>query len=134
MSSTPPKKGKKRAPPSTPTGRPPAKASRASTPTASTGGDAPKGFASTTDPSVLPAIPPFRSTTGGTQVLSTGPTDVFSSHGGDSAMDDSTEEGPSTLPADTVSFATVEDNIDDEEVETSFKELVDWMRYLGQYA
>ena len=49
-------------------------------------------------------------------------------------MDDSTEEGPSTLPADTVSFATVEDNIDDEEVETSFKELVDWMRYLGQYA
>src|ERR1700759_3812916 len=100
MSSTPPKKGKKRAPPSTPTGRPPAKASRASTPTASTGGDAPRGFASTIDPSATPAIPPLRSTTGGSQVLATGPTDFFSPHGCDSAMDDSTEEGPSTLPAD----------------------------------
>src|ERR1700756_5823451 len=59
MSTTPPKKGKKRAPPSTPTGRPPAKASRASSP-ARPGEDAPSGFASTFNPSVLPAIPPFR--------------------------------------------------------------------------
>src|ERR1700759_5079292 len=107
MSSTPPRKGKKRAPPSTPTGRPPAKASRASTPTASTGGDPPRGFASTTDPSVLPAIPPFRSTTGGSLAPATGPSDVFSPHGGDSAMDDTNDEGPSTLTANTVSFATV---------------------------
>src|ERR1700760_2303576 len=133
MSTTPPKKGKKRAPPSTPTGRPPAKASKPSTPTALTGEDAPRGFASSLDTSALPAIPPFRPTPGSTSAPS-GTADIFSQHGSDTAMDNKDDEGSSTLPANTVSFATVADDIDDEEVETSFKELLDWMRYLGQYA
>src|ERR1700756_1151347 len=123
MSSTPPKKGKKRAPPSTPTGRPPAKASKPSTPTALTGEDAPRGFASSLDTSALPAIPPFRPTPGSSSAPPPGTTDIFSQHGSDSAMDDKDDEGSSTLPANTVSFATVEDDIDDVEVETSFKEL-----------
>ena len=43
------------------------------------------------------------------------------------------EEGSPTPPAETLSFATVEEDMDDEEAESSFKELLDWMRYLGQY-
>src|SRR6201995_27733 len=58
MSTTPPKKGKKRAPPSTPTERPLAKASRASSPARTE--DAPSGFAPCSFSSVLPEIPPFQ--------------------------------------------------------------------------
>src|SRR6201995_1155499 len=133
MSTTPPKKGKKRAPPSTPTGRPPAKTSRASSPTPHTGDDALTGSAPSVNPSALPAIPPFPHPSGSSSAPSRGPTDVFSQRGGDSAMAGDDEEGSPTPPAETVSFATLEDDMDDEEAESSFKELLDWMRYLGQY-
>ena len=36
-------------------------------------------------------------------------------------------------PDDPVAFTTVEDDLPDEEVASSFKELLDWMRYLAQH-
>ena len=39
----------------------------------------------------------------------------------------------STPVPDPLAFTTVEDEIDDDEAESSFKELLDWMRYLAQH-
>src|SRR6201995_5967136 len=133
MSTTPPKKGKKRSPPPTPTGRPPANTSRASSPTPHTGDDAPTGLAHLFIPSAPPAISPSRQPSGGPSALPTGHADVSSQRGGEESMAADEEEGAPTPPATTVSFATVEEDMDDEEAESSFKELTDWMRYLGQH-
>src|ERR1700759_5421889 len=64
MSTTPPKKGKKRAPPSTPSGRPPAKASRPSSPSESQWSSTPRAAAPSLTMSNLPNIPAFGSTSG----------------------------------------------------------------------
>src|ERR1700759_1972530 len=125
MSTTPPKKGKKRAPPSTPTGRPPAKASRASSP-ARTSEDAPSGFASTINPSVLPAIPPFRPPAGS----SAGLQPAFEFIEDPSAQE---ETIPEDNADDTLTFTTVDDDIDESEANDSFNELASWIRYLAQY-
>jgi hypothetical protein len=128
MSTTPPKKGKKRAPPSTPTGRPPAKASRASSPTRTE--DAPSGFAPHSYSSVLPEIPPFRppgSTSAGLQP-------AFEFIEDPSTQEGTEQEGHEPDNADdTLAFTTVDDDIDESEANDSFNELASWIRYLAQY-
>src|ERR1700760_1199618 len=128
MSTTPPKKGKKRAPPSTPTGRPPAKASRASSPARTE--DAPSGFAPRSYSSVLPEIPPFRppgSTSAGLQP-------AFEFIEDPSAQEGTEQEGHEPDNADdTLAFTTVDDDIDESEANDSFNELASWIRYLAQY-
>src|ERR1700759_4367125 len=57
MSTTPPKKGKKRAPPLTPSGKPPAKTSRASSPTPAPSGE----FRGWEPPPRNPSDPPVKS-------------------------------------------------------------------------
>src|ERR1700759_5037920 len=135
MSTTPPKKGKKRAPPSTPTGRPLAKASRASSPARIE--DAPSGFAPRSFSSVLPEIPPFRSPGSASAGLQPAfveqpleqtilqPEDTFG--GG---------EEPVPLDGDddeTLAFTMVDEDIDESEANDSFNELASWSRYLAQY-
>src|ERR1700759_1873330 len=127
MSTTPPKKGKKRAPPSTPTGRPPAKASRASSP-ARTNEDAPSGFAPTLNPSDLPAIPPFRPSAGS----SAGLQPAFKFIEEPAQQEGSEPEGPEP-DNDNLAFTTVDDDIDESEANDSFNELASWIRYLAQY-
>src|ERR1700759_57859 len=56
MATTPPKKGKKRAPPSTPSGKPPAKTSRASSPTPEPSGE----FRGWEPPPRNPSDPPVK--------------------------------------------------------------------------
>src|ERR1700759_4739994 len=129
MSTTPPKKGKKRALPSTPTGRPPAKASRASSP-ARTGEDAPSGFASTLNPSVLPAIPPFRPPAGS----SAGWRPAFEFIEEPSEQEETETAGMEPDNADdTLAFTTGDEDIDESEANNSFNELASWIRYLAQY-
>src|SRR6266571_1089493 len=60
MSSTPPRKGKKRQAPQTPSGKPPAKASRPSSPDSDTWKDAGSIQDPTFDFSIPPTIPPFQ--------------------------------------------------------------------------
>ena len=43
-----------------------------------------------------------------------------------------TDRGSSPVP-DPLTFTTVEDALDDHEAESSFKQLLDWMRYLAQH-
>ena len=38
-----------------------------------------------------------------------------------------------STPAPTLSFATVEEKMDDADAESSFQELIDWLRYLAQH-
>src|ERR1700760_2200389 len=64
MSTTPPKKGKKRAPPSTPKGQLLAKASRPSSPSESQRSGTPRAAASTLTQSDLPNTPTVGSTSG----------------------------------------------------------------------
>src|ERR1700759_736890 len=125
MSTMPPKKGKKRAPPSTPSGRPPAKASRPSSPTESQRSGTPRAATSTLTQSDLHDIPALGSTSGRPgQLAPAAPMEEDHPH----------DRGPNPpLDDDTTAFATVEDDMDDDEAESSFKELLDWMRYLAQY-
>src|SRR6266571_9191854 len=129
MSSTPPRKGKKRQAPQTPSGKPPAKASRPSSPDPDTWTDA----GSIQNPklvfSVPPAIPPFRpkATTSGSS--RTPPTPTRAS----SATPMIEDPRPPTAGTDPITFTTVEEDIDDEEAASSFKELLDWMRFLAQH-
>src|ERR1700759_4697649 len=128
MSTTPPKKGKKRAPPSTPTERPLAKASRASSPARTE--DAPSGFAPRSYSSVLPEIPPFRSP-GST---SAGLQPAFEFIEDPSAQEGTEQEGHEPDNADdTLAFTTVDDDIDESEANDSFNKLASWIRYLAQY-
>src|SRR6201994_4290409 len=57
-----------------------------------------------------------------------------------SQMDVSKETGleyadapASSTPAPSLSFATVEEKMDDADAESSFQELIDWLRYLAQH-
>jgi hypothetical protein len=129
MSSAPPRKGKKRPAPQTPSGRPPAKASRPSTPTASTS-DHPLALEAEElrrkNPGVSPEIPPFRPRSGASKTSST-PTRESTAV----PMDE--DRGTSPLSDSTLAFTTVETEIDDDEAELSFKEMLDWMRYIAQH-
>jgi hypothetical protein len=128
MTTTPPKKGKKRAPPSTPTGRPPAKASRPSSPFEPFGEllDEPASSPST---SALPAIPPFRRTAKATRVHS-GNTPLRTP----TAMTVDPPRSPTpALENDPIEFTTVDETLSDEDATSAFKELLDWMRYLAQH-
>ena len=129
MSSTPPRKGKKRQAPQTPTGRPPAKASRPSSPTASHD----DFLASEAErlrqhnPSAFPAIPPFRPKSGRKDTRTPSPVRRAPA----APMDE--DSGPTSPVDDPLAFTTVETEIDDDEAASSFKELLDWMRYLAQH-
>jgi hypothetical protein len=46
---------------------------------------------------------------------------------------DSPSSHPSEPERDPISFPTVDDEIDDDEAESSFKEFMDWMRFLAQH-
>jgi len=43
------------------------------------------------------------------------------------------DSGPSTPVNDPIAFTTVEDEINDDEAASSFKELIDWMHFLAQH-
>src|ERR1700759_4104914 len=147
MSTTPPKKGKKRAPPSTPTGRPPAKASKPPSPAPSSGaehppprakkppppatsagGEVPQGFASSLDTSAIPAIPPFQPRAGSAQTQPAAPTAVDEMDEDPIEYTDERPESPGAL-----AFETVQDPMDEADAKSSYKELLDWMRYLAQH-
>jgi hypothetical protein len=113
MTSTPPRKGKKRQAPQTPTGRPPAKASRPTSPSAMTGGS--PHLSTLSD---LPAIPPFRQPPKATR---TPPTPTA----GSSAVPMDEDLTGYTPDPDTLAFTTGEDALPDEEVASSFKEMLD---------
>jgi hypothetical protein len=129
MSSMPPRKGKKRPAPQTPTGKPPVKASRPSTPTASTS-EHPLALEAERlrrqNPGVTPAIPPFRPRS---EVPQAPPTPT----GETSAVPMDTDRASSPVLDSHLAFTTVDAEIDDDEAESSFKELLDWMRYLAQH-
>src|ERR1700760_106263 len=128
MSTTPPKKGRKRAPPSTPTGRPPAKASKPSSPATSAGGEVPRGFASSLDTSAIPTIPPFQPRAGTSQTQPAAPTAADEMDEDPIEYADERPESPGAL-----AFETVQDPMDEADAESSYKELLDWMRYLAQH-
>src|ERR1700759_5159594 len=132
MSTTPPKKGKKRAPPSMPTGWPPVKASKPSTP-AATGDNPMMGFTSSLDSS---AIPPFKlpsNSTAGTSKTPPLPTELTEEKPWEG--DDKPEPGPlpPSFPPPTLSFTTVEEKMDNADVESSFQEFINWLWYLTQH-
>jgi hypothetical protein len=136
--STPPRKGKKRAPPSTPTGRPPAKASRPSSPLEYIGGFSPALHAEAEvirqrTPGIVPDIPAFRSTASprASERHTTPPTPTRPA-----AMSVDPPRSPTPereLDLD-LEFTTVDERLDEEEAESGFKEMLDWMRYLAQHA
>jgi hypothetical protein len=126
---TTPRKGKKRAPPSTPTGRPPAKASRPSSPSDDPLGEMFDALSSPTPAtSALPETPSFRRKAKAT-----------SHHGTDmpftpAAMTVDPPRASTPAPEfDPLAFTTVDDELDDEEASSSFKELTDWLRYVAQH-
>src|SRR6266704_1596925 len=129
MLSTPPRKGKKRQAPQTPTGRPPVKASRPSSPTATHD----EFLASQAEqlrqhnPSAFPVIPPFRPHAGREDTRTPSPVRRAPA----APMDE--DSGPTSPVDDPLAFTTVETEIDDDEAASSFKELLDWMRYLAQH-
>src|SRR6266704_196120 len=119
MLTTPPKKGKKRQAPQTPSGKPPAK-----------GCPDPTSFAVSAEQSAYidrlagsssPAVP--LATSHSTRTSSPTPT----GSGVDTA-DMLTDEEPSSFTIPSVEGALQED-----EVESSFKELQDWTRYIAQH-
>src|SRR6266571_3301210 len=118
MSTTPPKKGKKRQAPQTPSGKPPVKASRASTPNPAQT----ESVLLSPTLGVLPAIPPFRPSAGSSRSPPT-------PRGG----------SPTPMATDEASLPTVfhiphmEAVLDDEEAEKLFKELQDWVKYIAQH-
>jgi hypothetical protein len=136
--STPPRKGKKRAPPSTPTGRPPAKASRPSSPLEYIGGFSPALHAEAEDirrrnPGITPDIPPYRPTTSSraSERQNTPPTPTRQA-----AMSIDPPRSPTPDPEFEldVNFTTVDEHLDEDASSSAFKELLDWMRYLAQHA
>jgi hypothetical protein len=114
--------------PQTPTGRPPAKASKPSTPSAAAG--------KPLDPLVLEGI--RQSLTSGLSAFPASQPQPGSSQspptptGESSAIPMDTDKGSSPVP-DPLAFATAEDALDDDEAESSYKELLDWMRYIAQH-
>src|ERR1700756_816227 len=130
MSSTPPKKGSKRPAPHTPRGKPPAKASRTSSPTEVPGiDDLLAGRPSPSKTGDIPAIPPFQPRAGPSQKKPAAPTTA------DEMDEDEPIEYAEEHPdePDALAFVTVQDPMDDAEAESSYKELLDWMRYLAQH-
>jgi hypothetical protein len=114
MSSTPPRKGQKRPAPQTPSDKPPPKASRPSSPTT-----------------------PTRQSTSGSRAARRGlqREDIPVLRAGTGLVDLS-DLDPAAMATDEPSRFTVQttdDEIDDEEAESSFKELTDWTRYVAQH-
>src|ERR1700760_2616303 len=136
MSTTPPKKGKKRAPPSTPSGKLPAKTSRASSPTPTPSGEF-QGW----EPPPRTSDQPVKSLEERqTPRRTRKATPATGEPSTASQMDVSEEPGleytdapADPTPAPTLSFATVEEKMDDADAESSFQELIDWLRYLAQH-
>src|ERR1700759_742969 len=129
MSSTPPKKGQKRPAPQTPRGKPPAKASRASSPTEITEFDDP--FTGRPAPSkigAIPSIPLFQPRAGPSQTQPATPTAADEMDEDPIEYADERPESP-----DALAFETVQDPMDEADAESSYKEVLDWMRYLAQH-
>src|SRR6266571_4562029 len=126
MSSTPPRKGKKRQAPQTPSGKPPAKASRPSSPVPDVWIDAGNVSNPTPSFSVPPAIPPFQPPSGSSR---TPPTPTRSSSAAPMVED---PRSPSP-DHDPIAFTTVETDLNDDEATSSFKECLDWLRFLAQH-
>src|ERR1700760_4915974 len=129
MSTTPPKKGQKRPAPQTPRGKPPAKASRASSPSETTEFDVlHAGRPTPSKTGAIPAIPPFWPRAGPSQPPPAASTSA-----------DQMEEDPIEVAEehadepDELAFYTAPNAMDDAEAESSYKELLDWMRYLAQH-
>src|SRR6266568_7356229 len=126
MSLTPPRKGKKRLQPQTPTGKPPAKASHPSSPDYTAWMESQISPKPTPKSSAPPAIPSFQPASGSTR---TPPTPTRAS-----TVDPMVEDPRAPTPdPDPLAFTTVDTELDDEEAASSFKELLDWMRYLAQH-
>src|ERR1700759_1549047 len=136
MSTTPPKKGKKRAPPSTPSGKPPAKTSRASSPTPEPSGEF-RGW----EPPPRPSDQPVKSleerqASARKRKATPAPTDPSTASQMDVSEEPALEYADAPAPpshANTLSFATVEEPMDDADAESSFQEMIDWLRYLAQH-
>src|SRR6266704_3334264 len=126
MSSTPPRKGKKRLQPQTPTGKPPAKASRPSSPDYTAWMESQLGPKPTLKTSVPPAVSPSQSISGNPR---TPPTPTRSSSAAPMVED---PRSPSP-DHDPIAFTTVETEIDDDKAASSFKECLDWLRFLAQH-
>src|SRR6266568_1683653 len=126
MSSTPPRKGKKRLQPQTPSSKLPAKASRPSSPDYTAWMESQLSPKPTLRKSVPPAASSSQSTAGNPR---TPPTPTRAS-----SVDPMVEDprAPSPEP-DPIAFTTVDTTLNDDEAESSFKELLDWMRYLAQH-
>src|SRR6266567_9180480 len=108
MSSTPPRKGKKRHAPQTPSGKPPAKASRPSSPDYNAWMELQLGGAKkpTLESSAPPVIPSFQPTSGSSR---TPPTPTRASSAAPMVED---PRSPSP-DLDTIAFTTVETEITD---------------------
>src|ERR1700760_3417863 len=136
MSTTPPKKGKKRAPPSTPSGKPPAKTSRASSPTPEPSGEF-RGW----EPPPRPSDQPVKSleerqASARRRKATPAPADPSTASQMDVSEEPVLEYADAPAPpshANTLSFATVEEPMDDADAESSFQEMIDWLRYLAQH-
>src|SRR6266704_2902990 len=125
MSSTPPRKGKKRLQPQTPTGKPPAKASCPSSPGYTMWMESQLSPKPTLKTSVPPAASPSQSTSGTSR---TPPTPTRSS-----SVAPMVEDLWSPSPEhDPIAFTTVDTALNDNEAESSFKEVLDWLHYLAQ--
>src|SRR6266568_1227252 len=126
MSLTPPRKGKKRLQPQTPTGKPPAKASHPSSPDYTAWMESQISPKPTPKPSAPLAIPSFQPASGSSR---TPPTPTRAS-----TTDPMVEDPQAPTPdPDPLAFTMVDTKLDDKEAASSFKELLDWMRYLAQH-
>jgi hypothetical protein len=127
MSTTPPTKGKKRPAAQTPSGKPAAKASKASTPTRPPG-------QRPLDPLVLEGI---RQSFGSAASASTSSNPQYEELENIPSPDAGTPTASmdTDLPQAPVPFVipTVDDEIDDDEANSSFQELTSWVRYLAQH-
>src|SRR6266704_1094967 len=126
MSSMHPRKGKKRLQPQTPSGKPLAKASRPSSPDYTAWMESQLGPKPTLSKSVPPAASFSQSTSGNPR---TPPTPTRASSATPMVKDPRT---PSPEP-DSIAFTTVDTALNNAEAESSFKEILDWMRYLAQH-
>ena len=126
MSLMPPRKGKKRLQPQTPTGKPPAKASRPSSPDYTAWMESQLGPKPTPKTSIPPAASPSQSSSGNPR---TPPTPTRSSSAAPMVED---PRSPS-LDHDPIAFTMVETELDDDEAASSFKECLDWLRFLAQH-
>src|SRR6266568_2602549 len=110
MSLTPPRKGKKRLQPQTPTGKPPAKASRPSSPDYTAWMESQLGPKPTPKLSAPPAIPPFQPKVMASGSAWTPPTPTRAS-----SADPMVEDPWSLSPdLDPLAFTTVETELDNE--------------------